>query len=199
MLGRHRKKIDAGRLDHAEEVNDGRQFLAGHGANATQGCRDICLVAGGGIGRIHDPAGIGIIGRIRKFAVGDAVQQPRVFQRKVTDESQARLGLRVRPVVEIAVGNRLKDAQRRRHFVFEIGEQEISESFGFFGIHRLPLFILFDRFAFYGSGRPIIYTSPPRCARLQKFAETNDTYDAFLFDSYCLTYFFKSFWPTSAP
>ena len=57
------------------------------------------------------------------------------------DESERGLGLRVRPVVEIAVGNRSENAQSCLRFVFEIGGKKISYGLGLVGIHRmLPFF-----------------------------------------------------------
>jgi len=63
----------------------------------------------------------------------------------VPDESETGLGLRVRPVVEMVVGNRCDDAQRSLHFVFEIFDEKISYNLCFVGIHQSLLFI--DQFA----------------------------------------------------
>jgi hypothetical protein len=74
--------------------------------------------------------------RAEEAAVRDAVQEPLVFQCDMPDEAQSGLGLRVRRVVEMAVGNRLDDAQGGLHLAFEIGDEKIGYSFRLFGIHE---------------------------------------------------------------
>ena len=98
------------------------------------------LIPGDSVGRVHDAAGVGIVGRRDEGAVGNAVQQPLVFERNVPDQSEAGLGLRVRPVVEAIVRDRGDDAEGRLYFVFEIGDEKISYSLGLCEIHRTRLY-----------------------------------------------------------
>jgi hypothetical protein len=66
----------------------------------------ILLLTGDGVGSGHDAAALRIVGHRREFTVCDPVQQPLVFKSDVPDESQSGLGLRVRLVVEMGVGDR---------------------------------------------------------------------------------------------
>ena len=135
MFDRDRQKIDPGPLNDSEQVDYVAELLPRHGAHAIQRGRNLRFVTGRGVGRVHDAAGIGIVGWRREHALRDAVQKPLILQREMPDEPQASLRFRVRLVVETIVGNGADHPQRGLHFAFKFGYEKIRDGFGLIGIH----------------------------------------------------------------
>src|ERR1700676_5123029 len=141
MLYSHGQKVNSGRLDHSEQVDYVAELLPRHCTHAIKGGRNFLSVTSGGFGRVHNAAGIGIVGRRRELTIRDAIQQPLIFQREMPDEPQAGLRFRVRLVVETIVGNCADHPKGCVHFAFEISDKKISYSLRLFGIHKMLLFL----------------------------------------------------------
>ena len=92
---------------------------------------------GDGLGRIHEAAGVRVIGGRRERTVGNAVQKPLVFQNDVAYQSQGGLGLSVGTVIEMIGGDCVDDTLSRLHFVSEVAGKKVRDRSGVVGIQFL--------------------------------------------------------------